>query len=128
MLKFIFLYVGLLAFSSCALVFTGLHSKIIIESKEPVRTQVFLNDVFLGTTPLNIKISKKSLSQAKCILTLKANGYEDEVIVIDKKTRTGFLIWDICSGGIPTFMDYETGAIYKPIPKKINCVLQKKHE
>ena len=118
-----FMFVAIMI-SSCATILTGSGGKIHVKNGIPENAQVFLNGNLVGSAPCKVKL-KSSVCKVSSI-EIKADGFESAVIQTNRKIMPGYIIADVifCLIGLP--IDFVTGGIYRPIPKRINYSLQKK--
>lgn len=110
---------SLLLMNSCGLVFTGTKDKIKVKEGFPAAADVYYNGSYVGTAPTNVKIPKSALKNGGASITIKADGYEDQVITFGRKVRVGALVLDILTGGIWLIGDFLTHGIYKGSPNKV---------
>lgn len=112
--------------SSCATIFSGTKSSVRVKGT-PENAKVYYNGNYEGQAPCNVKISKNGLKQKQTTVEIKADGYETAQATLVRKIKVGAIVGDIIfSAGIFLIVDFATGAIYKPYPKKVEYNLSPK--
>ncbi len=111
---------------SCATILAGQKdSSHVIGDNIPEGTKVYYNGNYQKDAPCKVRIPK-SARQGKSKIEIKCDGYETQEVDCHRKISIGWAIADVCFGVIPLLIDFATGAIYKPRPKKIKVNLNKK--
>jgi len=83
--------------TSCATVFSGSKAKITVNDGIPPKADVYMNGKYMGQTPLNFDINKKSFGKDSEI-EVRAEGYKPTKITIEKKAQAGFIVLDVLTG------------------------------
>ncbi|MBU1218918.1 hypothetical protein KKF34_06865 [Myxococcota bacterium] len=97
-----------ISFSGCALMVKGTKEPIQFESSI-AETEVFINGVYKGKTPLKLKLK----SSVKQIVEFRKNGFKPQVFTIGTYVNRPYLFFDIffiAFGAL--FIDATTGAYY----------------
>lgn len=123
-MKILFTGAICLLLSSCATVFSGTKAKIQVLEGIPPKAEVYMNNNFVGQTPLNFTIPKKAFGK-EVQIEIRAEGYRPVTINIDKKAQAGFIVLDVLSGLVWLVVDIADGALYKPVNDKIQYKLEK---
>lgn len=109
----------------CATIFSGTQAKINVADGNPAHAQVYMNGNYLGETPFEVKIPKKSFGK-NTQLEIRADGYKPVMITVEKRVNGGLIFLDIVGTSlIGMFIDFATGAIYSPSPKTVKYRLEK---
>lgn len=126
-MKTIFVFaVIIIFFSSCATVFSGTRCKVKIKDGIPAGAKIYVNGNYIGTAPLTVTVSKNGLKNKQTIITIKAEGYRAQEIILTRRIKISALVGDIIfTGGAGLIIDFLTGAIYKAYPGSINYNLEK---
>lgn len=109
-------------FSSCATIIKGTQQRMNFKSN-PEGARVYLNDEFLGMTPLRANIKRKTKDP---MLRLEMDGYQKYEMKLNRKMN-GWVIGNIIFGSlffIGVIIDVVDGAIYTLEPGKVDAVLQ----
>lgn len=109
--------------SSCATILGGKYNTLVFSEESLPAADVYLDDEFIGNAPGKIKVQKGKL-QHGTVLTLKAEGYLEKEYLILRKQSKPYSIVDLLLGGIPLAVDYTTGNIYRPSPRKFTYILE----
>jgi hypothetical protein len=125
-MKKAFAVLAIVFLSSCATIFSGRNDKVKVTGGNPVAAKVYYNGSYVGTAPCEVKVPKADLRHGTAVITIKADGYEDQEIVLTRKLKVGALVGDILTGVIWIVVDVVDGAIYKSSKNKVNYDLQKK--
>ncbi len=116
---------GITLLSSCA---TLLGSKTnTLKFQEGVEAQVYLDDQLIGNAPGKIKLPAKQIQHGST-LRIEAEGYQEEEFLILRKPHLAYVAADMVGSifltGIPVLVDFSSGQIYRPVPRKINYTLE----
>lgn len=95
--------------SGCASVLKGVEQKMIFKS-DPEGATVFVDGLKKGQTPLTVKLRKDEYKR----VTLKKKGYQDHVILLQKRFDKIGLINIVLPTGFTT--DASTGAMFAYVP------------
>ncbi len=115
------LLLSLILVTGCATIMTGVRQKIIFNSY-PGRAAVLIDEVEVGKTPFQIKLSRNRNYQ----VMIKLEGYKTYEVTLKRKFNAWY-IGNIAFGGIiGLVIDPLTGAIYTLTPKEVNAELNGK--
>ena len=109
---------------SCATILGGKNNTLVFSEESLPKAEVFIDDELIGEAPGKIKIPKGKIQHGS-ILVLKADGYEDKEYMLLRKQNAAYSVVDLLLGGIPLVVDYTTGNIYRPNPRKFQYELIK---
>jgi hypothetical protein len=109
--------------SSCATIFGGKKNTVKIAGS-PVEAEIYLDNIFLGTTPFEERISKYKLQEGS-LLEIRKPGYESEYYEVLRRPHVGYIVLNIFSGSIPLIVDVATGNIYRPNTRNVSYQLVK---
>ena len=112
-----------LVFQGCATIFGGRTSSFVFDVGSNPPAQLYLDDELIGTAPGKIKLEKAAVQHGSK-LEIKAEGYETQEYLIIRKMNALYTIGDIAFGAIWLGVDYATGDIYRPSPRRFTYVLQ----
>lgn len=126
-MKNIFLFSLLVfLFSSCATVFSGTKCTVRVKDGVPAGAKVYVNGNYVGTAPITITVSKNGLKNRQTVVTVKADGYRTQEIILTRRIKISALVGDLLfTGGIGLIIDFIDGAIYKASPGEIKYDLEK---
>ena len=99
---------------------------VLDEGSDDARIKVYIDGELIGDAPGKI-ILPKSKIQHGSILELKADGYENKEYMIFRKQNAAYTVVDLLMGGIPLIVDYSTGNVYRPNPRKFEYKLEKQN-
>lgn len=114
----------LLIGQSCATILGGKNNSLVLHCETPVSSGIYIDGVYAGEAPGKIKIEKEVIQHGS-ILEIKTEGYTTRKYLILRKQNPYYSLADILTGGIPLAIDYATGNIYRPFPRKITYTLEK---
>lgn len=107
--------------TGCATIISGTRQEIMFNS-HPGRAAVLIDEVEVGKTPFQIKLSRNRNYQAMIML----EGYTTYEVTLKRKFNAWY-IGNIAFGGvIGLIIDPLTGAIYTLTPKEVNVELNGK--
>lgn len=110
--------------SSCATILQGKKSRLVFKEGSTPSAEVYMDGEKIGDAPGKVSLASKTIQHGS-VLTLKAEGYQDKEYLILRKQNAVYTVVDLLLGGIPLLVDYTTGNIYTPVPRKIECTLEK---
>ncbi len=111
----------LILLTGCATIMSGVRQKIMFNSY-PGRAAVLIDEVEVGKTPFQIKLSRNRNYQ----VMIKLDGYKTYETMLKRKFNAWY-IGNIAFGGIiGLVIDPLTGAIYTLTPKEVNVELNGK--
>ncbi len=85
--------------------------------------KVYIDGELIGEAPGRIKI-KKGKIQHGSILEVKADGYKSKEYMILRKQDAAYTVVDLLTGGVALIVDYSTGNIYRPRPRRFEYNLE----
>ena len=107
----------------CATVLGGRTNSFVFDVGSNPPAEIYLDDELIGTAPGKIKL-KKATIQHGSKLEIKAEGYESLEYLIIRRQNTIFTVADVVFGAVWLGVDYATGDIYRPSPRRFTYVLQ----
>ena len=113
-----------LIFQSCATILGGKKNTLIFTGENATKAEVYIDDELVGEAPGKIKIAKEKIQHGS-ILVIKADGFEEKEYMLLRKQNAAYTVVDLILGGIPLVVDYTTGNIYRPNPRKFEYELVK---
>lgn len=117
---------ALLIFSSCATVLEGRSHRLVFSKESLPKAEVIIDGEKVGEAPGAVMVPKKKIQHGS-ILVLKAEGYEPKEYVLLRKQSAAYSVVDLLIGGVPLIIDYTTGNIYQPSPRRFKYELIKQH-
>lgn len=124
-LNFILMIITMITFSSCATVWSGTQCTVNVKNGVPEGAKIFVNGNYVGTAPMKVVISKNGLKNKQTVITIKADGYKPQDIILTRRLKLAAFFGDIIfTGGIGLIIDFATGAIYKASPASIQYTLE----
>jgi hypothetical protein len=132
--SFILFAASLLLCQSCATIL-GSKTKFKINKDVPVGAKVYIDNVYMGTTPLTfkykdefgLKFNNKKIEKKVPLLEIKLEGFKIQTIPLKRKLQIGYLILD-SPALFPIAIDFITGSIFKYYPNEIKVDLQIEEE
>ena len=137
----------IVAASGCATVYTNGTTQRIEVTSTPPSAEVFLDGQFVGTTPLEVDVSRHSRDP---VIRVKKDGFRENVRRFQRRTSrwiwpniasgailglVGGILLQSCDecgrsrlvtlgvGAMPMLMDFGTGAAYEFTPQRIDAAL-----
>ncbi|MBC7409971.1 MAG: hypothetical protein H7339_16415 [Arcicella sp.] len=111
--------------SSCATILDGSKTRVKVDGL-PNDAQIFYNGAYQGKGSQTIAIQKSAVKNGNAKIEVKKEGYEPITILLNKKTRVGFIVLDVVFGFVPLLIDVVTGNLIAVRPGKVEYKLQKK--
>jgi len=111
-------------FQSCATILGGKKNTLVFTGENATKAEVYIDDELVGEAPGKIKIAKEKIQHGS-ILIIKAEGFEEKEYMLLRKQNAAYTVVDLLLGGIPLVVDYTTGNIYRPNPRKFEYELIK---
>ena len=109
----------------CATLLGGKYNTLVLESENQLPAKVYIDNVYVGDAPGKLKLEKKVIQHGSK-LEIKADGHKTEEHTLVRKLHPVYTIVDVVSTvGIGLAVDYGTGNIYRPLPRKFNYKLEK---
>lgn len=112
--------ISFLFMTGCATLFKGNTERVNMQAS-PVQADVYINGIFMGKTPLQLKLASKK----EYAIEFRAEGYQPRVYHISNKVGAGWVILDVILGLVPVIVDAATGAWCKLDQNNIDAVLLK---
>ena len=109
-----------LLFSSCATIVSGSKQKVKFSSN-PSTASVFIDQVEVGKTPFEIKLTRKNEHS----VMIKLDGYQTYETKLTKEFNAWYLGNIVFGGLIGLIVDPITGSIYNLTPKEVNAQMNK---
>ncbi|MFN7099144.1 MAG: PEGA domain-containing protein [Flavobacterium sp.] len=106
--------------SSCATIVSGSKQNVKFESN-PSQATILIDEVEVGKTPFEIKLSRKSEHE----VLIKMDGYKNYQTTLTKKFNAWYLGNILIGGLVGLIIDPVTGAIYNLTPKQVNAEMTK---
>lgn len=113
----------LIVLQSCATIFGGRSNSLSFINEEQTEAQVFLDDSLVGNASGKI-VLPKGVIQHGSVLQIRAEGYKTEEYLILLKPNVGYVLADFVVGAVPLIVDYGTGDILRPKPRKFEIMLE----
>jgi hypothetical protein len=110
-------------FNSCATILGGKNNTLVFSEESLPAAQVYIDGELIGDAPGKIKLPKGKVQHGS-ILEIKAEGYVGKEYMILRKQNAEYTVVDIVLGGIPLLVDYTTGNIYRPKPRRFKYNLE----
>ena len=104
--------------SGCATILGGRSNTLLIESSAPDSLQVYIDDKYVGTGPGKVKVSSRLIQQGSMLSLKMGNETVVEQILL-RKPKTVYVVMDALLGGVPLGIDFSTGHIHRPVPRRI---------
>ncbi|MGZ9675544.1 PEGA domain-containing protein [Flavobacterium sp. GNP001] len=106
--------------SSCATIVSGSKQNVKFESN-PSQATILIDEVEVGKTPFEMKLSRKSEHE----VLIKLDGYKNYQTTLTKKFNAWYLGNILIGGLVGLIIDPVTGAIYNLTPKQVNAEMTK---
>ena len=113
-------------FHSCATILGSKHNTLVFSEESLPAAKVYIDGELIGDAPGKIKLPKEKIQHGS-ILELKADGYEVREYMIFRKQNAAYTVVDLLLGGVPLIVDYSTGNVYRPNPRKFEYKLEKQN-
>jgi hypothetical protein len=110
-----------LLLASCATIFTGTSQKVEFTS-EPEGAEILIDGLEMGVTPATIEVKKPAMMEDRKV-TLKLEGYEDKIFVLQKDFQMVSVL-NFFTGMTGFAVDILTGALFYYSPEKYNMELE----
>jgi len=115
----IFMIVALaLSATGCATLLKGDMERVYFSSN-PDSAEVYVNDTYKGTTPLQLNLPSKGIYN----IEFRKDGYRSKTVVIDNKIGEGWILLDALTGLVPVLVDAVTGNWIQLSTNNVNAVL-----
>lgn len=119
----ILLAIGIL-FNACATILGGKSNTLVFSEKSSPKAEVYIDGERMAEAPGKIKVPKEKIQHGSR-LVLKADGYEEKEYLLLRKQSGVYSVVDLLTGVVPLVVDYATGNIYRPQPRKFEYELVK---
>lgn len=107
-----------LGLCSCATLMKKDKAAISFDSS-PTESQVFIDQIYQGTTPLELHLKKDKDYH----VTFRKEGFLPQTLTLSHRLSDGWVILDIMTGVVPAIVDAGTGSWYTLRPQSIYAVL-----
>ncbi len=114
-----FFLASVILLTSCATIISGSRQYVEITS-EPTAAKVYINDIEVGSTPVQKKLKRNQEYQ----LVLKLDGYKTYETKLQRKFNAWYVGNIVFGGVIGLIVDPITGAIYQLKPEDIDGTLR----
>jgi len=115
------LMIGLsLSMTGCATIFKGTTERVSLNS-EPHGAEVYVNDAYVGDTPLRLKLETKHAYR----IEFRKDGYKSKVVNISNHVGAGWIVLDVIAGLVPVLIDAVTGGWYSLDQNYVNASLER---
>lgn len=109
---------SLLGLSSCATVFGRWHNSLVFENEDGRPAEIFLDGEKIGDAPGKIKLDARRIQQGSR-LEIRTDGYPAQEYVLLRRVHGGYTLLNIvATAGLGMAIDFGTGYIYRPDPRK----------
>ena len=108
---------------SCATLIAGSKSPVKVTGT-PEKAKVYYNGNYVGQTPVNVKVPRGKNGGGT--IKVEAENYNSAEMQVSHRISLGYVGLDILTGIVPLAVDFATGSIYAPYPKKIEYNLEPK--
>jgi len=109
-----------LSATGCATLLKGDKERVYFSSN-PDAAEVYVNDVYSGTTPLQLILPSKGTYN----IEFRKDGYKNKVVTIDNQIGAGWIILDALSGLVPVLVDAVTGNWIQLSTNNVNAALER---
>ncbi len=113
-------------FQNCATILGGKKNTLVFTEESLPAAKVYIDGELVGDAPGKIILPKEKIQHGS-VLELKADGFEDKEFLILRKQHAAYTVVDLLLGGIPLLVDYSTGNVYRPNPRKFEYKLEKQN-
>jgi hypothetical protein len=117
------LLAGAVLFQGCATVIGSWKNTLVFENEQGQAAEIFLDGEQIGVAPGKIELDSRQIQHGST-LEIKAEGHETQEYMILRKANPFYIAADAITGGIWLGIDFTTGHIYRPHPRKFNYVLK----
>lgn len=121
MLTGILFFAAILAFQSCATIFGGRHNVLVFENADNTPAQAFVDDNLIGEASGKLYLPK-GVIQHGSVLKIKVDGQETQEHLILLKPHPLYVLGDFAVGVVPLIVDFGTGDILRPHPRKFSII------
>lgn len=122
--KFFLIVMAGVLLQSCATILGGKSHKLVFSEESLPKAEVYIDGERIGEAPGVIVVPKEKIQHGS-VLTLKADEYESKEYVLLRKQNVTYSVIDLVTGAFPLVIDYATGNIYRPNPRKFTYELNK---
>ena len=122
-IRLILLGAGII-FNGCATILGGKSNTLVFSEESLPKAEVYIDGERIGKAPGKLKVPKEKIQHGSK-LVLKAEGYEEKEYLLLRRQSGIYSVADLLTGVIPLFVDYTTGNIYRPEPRKFEYELVK---
>lgn len=120
-MKYLLLWLSafsLLGLSSCATVFGRWHNSLVFENENNQPAEVYLDGEKIGEAPGKIKLDARRIQQGSR-LEIRSAGQPAQEYVLLRRVHGGYTLLNlVATAGLGMAVDFGTGYIYRPDPRK----------
>jgi hypothetical protein len=113
-----------LLMNGCATVFGSKSNTLVFKADTTSQARVFIDGELVGEAPGKIKLPK-AVIQHGSKMEIKAEGHETLEYTLIRKVHPWYTVADFFSIGTMLVVDFGTGNIYRPRPRKFTYDLKK---
>lgn len=124
--KMALLLIFALFFSSCATILGGRNNTLNFDVESLPVAEIYIDGEKVGEAPGKIKLPKRKIQHGSKLL-IQADGYDSQEYVVLRKQHGIYTAVNLLVGGIPLIVDYTSGNIYRPKPRKFHYNLEKQN-
>jgi len=99
------------------------NNTLVFENEAGQTAEIYLDGEHIGDAPGKIKLDSKRIQHGSN-LEIKAEGHETQEYMILRKPHPLYVAADAVTGGIWLGIDFTTGQVYRPYPRKFDYVLK----
>ena len=117
--------ISLCLLQSCATVFGSRSNSLNFVNEEGQTAEVYLDGKKIGDAPGKIKLPAREIQQGSK-LELRSKGYPTQEYTILRRVSPGYTLLNVVStAGLGMAVDFGTGYIYRPTPRKFDFTFTK---
>ena len=121
----LFFLILMWSLQSCATVLGSRTNTLVFDTSMQQQAEVFLDGKKIGTAPGKIKLDARRIQHGS-IIRVEAPGYKNLEYQVMRRPNAGYIVLNlVATAGVGMAVDYGTGYIYRPNPRKIVYDLQK---
>jgi hypothetical protein len=124
--KMVLIFIFALLLTSCATILGGRNNTLNFNEESLPVAEIYIDGEKVGEAPGKIKLPKRKIQHGSKLL-IQADGYDSQEYVLLRKPHGVYTAVDLILGGIPLIVDYTSGNIYRPKPRKFHYELEKQN-
>ncbi|MCD4737164.1 MAG: hypothetical protein K8R53_14060 [Bacteroidales bacterium] len=105
----------------CATILGSGGNTLVFESENSNPARVYLDGEYIGDAPGKIKLKSRQIQHGSEIV-VKPEGQNEFKQILLRKPHPVYMLMDIVLGGVPLGVDFATGQVYRPSPRKMNYI------